>query len=61
MSVERVTTPADPDARIQAIPIDVAELRARLGDGFVPGMEVNCDHCLKGCKGMIRHPDLPHG
>jgi hypothetical protein len=59
--VSIVAKPAHPEARIQAVSVSVAELRARLGKDFEPGMDVSCDRCLLPCEGLIRHEEIPHG
>ncbi len=60
VEVSIVHRPANPEARIHAISIELSELRAALGDSFEPGMDVSCDRCLSACDGLTRH-DLPHG
>jgi len=56
--VSLVNKPAQPEARITQISISASELQAELGDGFVPGMEVSCDKCLRPCGGVIKHEPL---
>lgn len=53
--VSFVHKPAHPEARIHAVGIPASELRASLGPGFEPGMDVSCDRCLSSCGGLIRH------
>jgi hypothetical protein len=53
--VSIVPKPAHPEARIHAVGVSVSELRAALGPGFRPGMDISCDRCLSRCGGLIRH------
>jgi hypothetical protein len=55
--VSIVSKPAQPDARLTAIPVDTTRLRAQLGSEFRPGMTVNCDRCLGECDGFDRLDD----
>jgi hypothetical protein len=54
VEVSIVSKPAQPDARIQRQSVDTADLRAALGEQWKPGMAVNCDFCLRPCRGLIR-------
>jgi hypothetical protein len=56
--VSLVSKPAHPEARFVEIGIPASDLLAELGEGFVPGMDVSCDKCLKPCSGLIRHSAL---
>jgi hypothetical protein len=47
-----VSRPADPEARLLALPVDSKRLTTKLGPGFVMGMTVNCDKCLGECWGF---------
>lgn len=47
-----VGRPADPEARMFALPVDTERLAAALGDEFRVGMPVNCDLCLGECGGI---------
>jgi hypothetical protein len=47
-----VTRPEQPDARMQAIPISIADLRSALPSQWQPGMSVSCDRCLLPCDGV---------
>jgi hypothetical protein len=52
--VSFVSRPAQPDVRIQRQSIDMADLRAALGEQWKPGMAVSCDFCLHPCSGLVR-------
>lgn len=52
--VSLVGRPNFPDARIESMSIDTADLRAELGERFEVGMDVFCDRCLKPCDGVAR-------
>jgi hypothetical protein len=52
--ISLVDRPAQPDARILAVSVPVAELREALGPQFQPGMAVSCDRCLGPCSGLSR-------
>lgn len=54
VEISFVSKPAQPDARIQRQSIDTADLRTALGEGWAPGMPVNCDFCLQSCRGLRR-------
>lgn len=47
-----VTRPEQPDARLQAIPLSIADLRSALPRQWQPGMPVSCDRCLLPCDGV---------
>jgi hypothetical protein len=47
-----VTRPEQPDARMQAIPLSIADLRSMLPPQWQPGMPVSCDRCLLPCEGV---------
>jgi hypothetical protein len=55
--VSFVSRPAQPEARLLALPIDTAELAEYLGPGFEVGMPVNCDACLGPCTGFDELPE----
>ena len=55
-AVAIVARPAQPDARLTALPVDSDELRAALGPGFQIGMPVSCDRCLTSCGGFRELP-----
>ncbi|GJF31740.1 hypothetical protein KNE206_44400 [Kitasatospora sp. NE20-6] len=50
--VSIVAKPAQPEARLSAVPIDMNGLADQLGPGFIPGVQVSCDQCLGGCVGF---------
>lgn len=50
--VSLVGKPANPDARIERMSIDTAELEESLGPEFQPGTPVACDRCLYSCDGV---------
>lgn len=52
--VSLVGNPRFPDNRFLKVSVDRSDLRAGLGDAFVPGVEVNCDRCLTPCTGIFR-------
>lgn len=56
--VSLVDKPAQPEARIMQMSVPTSELQAELGDGFIPGIEVSCDRCLRPCEGLIKHEPL---
>lgn len=58
--VSLVSTPAHPEARIQAMNISRAEVEAKLGRHLPAGARVSCDRCLLTCPGLSKH-DWPHG
>jgi hypothetical protein len=47
-----VTRPEQPDARMQAIPFPIEDLRSALPRQWQPGMPVSCDRCLLPCEGV---------
>jgi hypothetical protein len=49
-----VDRPAQPEARLVAMPLSVEGLQELLGPEFVPGMPVSCDQCLLDCPGFTR-------
>lgn len=61
--VSFVGRPNFPDARIESLSVDIADIRAELGERFQVGMDVLCDQCLKPCDGVSRNfessPHLP--
>jgi hypothetical protein len=57
LGVALVSRPAQPDARIISMSIEVADLREALPDSWQPGMPVSCDKCVLPCPG-IRELDL---
>lgn len=52
--VSLVDRPNVPDARIEGMSVDIADIRAELGDRFQVGMDVLCDRCLTPCDGVSR-------
>lgn len=44
--------PANPDARLTALPVSTRDLSAVLGPLWKLGMPVNCDRCLTPCNGV---------
>jgi hypothetical protein len=50
--VSLVARPAQPDARIMAQSVPVADLREALPPEWEPGMAVSCDRCLAPCDGI---------
>ena len=55
--VSVVGRPAQPQARLTALPIETEVLRRRLGPAFREGMEVSCDLCLGECWGFDEWPE----
>jgi hypothetical protein len=47
-----VRQPADPEARLTAMPISTEALAEALGPEFELGMPLNCDKCLTPCSGI---------
>lgn len=54
LEVSLVGRPAQPDARIESMSIDINEFRMSLGPDFAPGVPVTCDRCLSACDGVAR-------
>lgn len=54
LEISFVGRPAHPDARIESMSIDIAELHTSLGSDFTPGIPVTCDRCLSPCDGVVR-------
>lgn len=54
LEVSLVARPAQPDARIMSMSVDMSDLRESLGEEFVPGIPVTCDRCLSPCNGVAR-------
>jgi hypothetical protein len=52
-----VGRPAQPEARLTELPIDLQDLGESLGPNFAPGVPVSCDKCLHQCEGI----DDPYG
>jgi hypothetical protein len=52
--ISLVGRPAQPDARLIALPIDTNDLMDALGPGFKVGMRVDCSRCLLPCHGLER-------
>lgn len=52
--VSIVPKPANPEARLLAMSVTTAELTNALGEGFAPGVDVDCDRCLRLCHGLVR-------
>lgn len=50
--VSIVRRPAQPEARLTALPVSMEDLRAAFGRHFEPGMRVSCDKCLGECEGI---------
>ena len=61
VSVSIVNRPAQPEARLLALPLSVEELRRALPPQWSPGMPVNCDQCLLSCPGVEEVPIGLHG
>jgi hypothetical protein len=61
VSVSIVNRPAQPEARLLALPLSVEELRRALPPEWSPGMPVNCDQCLLPCPGVEEVPIGLHG
>ncbi|MDW4916433.1 hypothetical protein [Streptomyces californicus] len=55
--VSIVRKPAQPEARLTEIPIDIQRLAAHLGPNFLPGVRVSCDQCLGDCPGFVEFQD----
>ena len=51
-SVALVARPAQPDARIQVLPMTVDELKPFVPSEWRPGMPVACSRCLHPCTGV---------
>jgi hypothetical protein len=56
--ISLVRKPAQPDARLTSIPVDISSLRQALGASFSPGDRVSCDRCLNECRGIEEIPSL---
>lgn len=54
LEISLVGRPAQPDARIESMSIDIDEFRTSLGPDFTPGVPVTCDRCLSVCDGVAR-------
>lgn len=52
--ISLVAKPAYPDARLTSISYSVRELKDALGNDFEPGVEVDCNRCLRPCRGLNR-------
>ena len=50
--VSIVDRPAQPEARLLALPVSTERLARTLGPRFQPGMQVSCDKCLEACPGI---------
>ena len=50
--VALVSRPAQPDARIQVVPMTVDELKPFLPKQWQPGMPLSCNRCLDACSGV---------
>ena len=50
--VSIVRKPAQPDARMTKIPVDMGSLKNVLGNSFKVGYPVSCDRCLNPCRGI---------
>jgi hypothetical protein len=65
LEVSLVRKPANPEARLLALPVDVASLSRGLGPDFKVGMPVSCEKCLQACGGFdqvdVEHRDGPVG
>lgn len=53
LEVSLVARPAQPDARIERLSVDMAELQEFLGE-FTIGIRITCDNCLSSCTGVSR-------
>lgn len=49
-----VGRPAQPDARILSVSVQMNELKQKFGKEFHPGVPVTCDMCLSPCGGIYR-------
>lgn len=54
MEISFVGRPAQPDARISSVSIQMNELQQNLGAEFQPGIPITCDMCLSSCNGIYR-------
>lgn len=65
LEISLVERPRQPDARIESMSVDSAELQASLGAEFSLGIPVTCDRCLSVCDGVVRpfedRSRFPHG
>lgn len=52
VGVAIVSRPSQPDARLLALPVEIAALRRTLGPPWRPGGPVNCDRCMRPCGGV---------
>lgn len=52
IEISLVPRPAQPMARIHKESMSLKELADSLGPGWVPGMDVSCDRCLRVCLGV---------
>lgn len=52
MEVSLVGRPAQPDARVTGVGIQMNKLKEKLGKDFYPGVPVTCDRCLSPCGGI---------
>jgi hypothetical protein len=59
LEVSIVRSPAQPEARLLALPVDKDALIRGLGPKFDYGMPVSCDRCLEPCHGFVE-TDLSH-
>ncbi len=50
--VSFVDRPAQPEARLTALPVETANLARALGPNFHVGVRVSCDLCLDACPGF---------
>ena len=57
--VSWVRRPANPEARLSAIPVRTETLIERFGPAFEVGQPVRCDKCLGSCWGFVEFPDEP--
>ncbi|MFC8492451.1 hypothetical protein ACFUJU_16970 [Streptomyces sp. NPDC057235] len=50
--VSIVHKPAQPEARLTEIPIELNDLARKFRSSFLPGLPVSCDKCLYACEGF---------
>ena len=57
LEVSLVRRPANPEARLLALPVETQRLAEALGPAFKLGVPVSCDRCLGQCWGF---DEIPH-
>lgn len=55
--VSIVRKPAQPEARLVEIPVDLQKLAKRLGPDFLPGVRIPCNQCIEPCSGFSEIED----